>query len=107
MRRWLFDGDHPDVAGSLNNLAGLYDSQGWYSEAEPLYIEALAICDRILGVNHPTTTTIRENLAILQRQSTPRAIWIRRLGQFLQILFAIATLPFFLLWRFVKQLIRN
>jgi len=27
---------HPDVASSLNNLAGLYDSTGRYAEAEPL-----------------------------------------------------------------------
>ncbi|MEH1889848.1 MAG: hypothetical protein V7K92_10460 [Nostoc sp.] len=49
------------------------------------------MCDRILGVNHPTTVTIRENLVILQRQSTPRAIWKRRLGQFVQILLAMST----------------
>ncbi|MEH2260506.1 tetratricopeptide repeat protein, partial [Nostoc sp.] len=39
----LFAGDHPNVAGSLNNLALLYDSQGRYSDAEPLYSEALAM----------------------------------------------------------------
>ena len=49
------------------------------------------MCDRILGVNHPTTATIRENLVILQRQSTSRAIWKRRLGQFVQILLAMST----------------
>ncbi|MEI1376854.1 hypothetical protein PQG02_18105 [Nostoc sp. UHCC 0926] len=50
------------------------------------------MCDRILGVNHPTTATIRENLVILQRQSTSRAIWKRRLGQFVQILLAMSTM---------------
>ena len=103
----LFAGDHPNVATSLNNLARLYESQGRYSDAEPLYIEALAMCQRVLGVNHPNTVTVRENLAILQGQSTPRAIWIRRLNQFVQILRAILILPFYLLWRFVKQLTRN
>ncbi|MHC5830378.1 MAG: tetratricopeptide repeat protein, partial [Nostoc sp.] len=93
MRKQLFAGDHPDVATSLNNLAGLYNSQGRYRDAEPLYTQALAICDRILGVNHPTTATIRENLAILQRQSTPRAIWKRRLAQFVQTLWAMLILP--------------
>ena len=29
--------DHPDVAHSLNNLAGLYQKTGRYAEAEPLY----------------------------------------------------------------------
>ncbi|MGJ5631782.1 tetratricopeptide repeat protein, partial [Nostoc sp. CALU 1950] len=85
----------------------LYDSQGRYSDAEPLYIDALAMCQRVLGVNHPTTATIRENLAILQRQSTPRAIWKRRLGQFVQTLKAILIFPFSLLWRLAKKIIRN
>ncbi|MBD6620317.1 tetratricopeptide repeat protein [Komarekiella sp. 'clone 1'] len=107
MRKRLFTGDYPDVASSLNNLAGLYFSQGLYSEAEPLYNQALEMCDRILGVNHPTTTTIRKNLAILRRQLAPRPIWKRRLGQFVKILLRIVILPFYLLWRFVKQLIRN
>jgi tetratricopeptide (TPR) repeat protein len=29
--------DHPKVATSLNNLANLYETQGNYSKAEPLY----------------------------------------------------------------------
>ncbi|MHC0062118.1 tetratricopeptide repeat protein [Nostoc sp. UIC 10890] len=107
MRKRLFAGDHPNVATSLNNLAFLYNSQGRYSEAEPLYSDALAMCQRVLGVNHLTTATIRENLAILQRQSTPRAIQKTRLSQFVQILKAIFILPFSLLWRLAKKLIRN
>ncbi|MFW9262251.1 tetratricopeptide repeat protein, partial [Nostoc sp. CALU 546] len=43
----LFTGNHPDVAGSLNNLAFLYYSQGRYNDAEPLYIEALAMTKRL------------------------------------------------------------
>ena len=35
--------DHPDTASSLHNLAAIYDSQGRYAEAEPLYRRALAI----------------------------------------------------------------
>ncbi|MBC1281098.1 tetratricopeptide repeat protein, partial [Nostoc sp. UCD121] len=50
----------------LNNLALLYNSQGRYSEAEPLYIQALEIAELSLGVNHPNTITFRENLAILR-----------------------------------------
>ena len=40
---------------SLNNLAALYDSQGRYTEAEPLYLQALAIAEQALGENHPNT----------------------------------------------------
>ena len=57
--------NHPDVANSLNNLAGLYKSQGRYTEAEPLYLQALAIAEQALGENHPTTVKIRENLESL------------------------------------------
>jgi tetratricopeptide (TPR) repeat protein len=37
--------DHPDVAGSLNNLAELYRAQGRYAEAEPLHKRSLAISE--------------------------------------------------------------
>ncbi|MFN6540077.1 MAG: tetratricopeptide repeat protein [Nostoc sp. EkiNYC01] len=107
MRKRLFAGDHPNVTTSLNNLAFLYYSQGRYSDAEPLYSDALAMCQRVLGVNHPTTATIRENLAILQRQSTPRPIRKRPLDRFVQTLKAILILPFYLLWRLAKKLIRH
>ncbi|TRV63677.1 MAG: CHAT domain-containing protein [Microcystis panniformis Mp_MB_F_20051200_S9] len=57
--------NHPDTATSLNNLALLYDSQGRYSEAEPLYKQALAISKQQLGDNHPDTATSLNNLAAL------------------------------------------
>jgi tetratricopeptide (TPR) repeat protein len=44
-------GERPnnDLAASLNNLAGLYESQGKWAAAEPLYDEALAICRTLFG----------------------------------------------------------
>ncbi|XHR85890.1 MAG: tetratricopeptide repeat protein [Gloeotrichia echinulata GP01] len=62
--------EYPDVAQSLNNLAYLYDSQGIYSEAEPFCLQALAIFEQRLGVNHPYTITVRENLAACQASLT-------------------------------------
>ncbi len=59
------------MANSLNNLAYLYKSQGRYTEAEPLYLQALAIVDQVLGDNHPTTVKIRENLQMMQQQQHP------------------------------------
>ena len=44
--RKLLGKDHPDVAGSLNNLAGLYQDQGKYAVAEPLYKRSLALWER-------------------------------------------------------------
>ncbi len=57
---------HSDTATSLNNLANLYYNQGRYTEAEPLYIEAVAIAEETLGVDHPNTVIIRDNLARLR-----------------------------------------
>ena len=55
--------DHPDVARSLNNLADLYERQGRYAEAEPLFERALAIRERAVGPDHPDTATSTNNLA--------------------------------------------
>ncbi|PPJ64013.1 tetratricopeptide repeat protein, partial [Cuspidothrix issatschenkoi] len=52
-----------DVATSLNNLAGLYDSQGRYNDAEPLYLQSLDIRKRQLGDDHPDVATSLNNLA--------------------------------------------
>ncbi|MDZ8070728.1 MAG: tetratricopeptide repeat protein [Nostoc sp. DedQUE08] len=99
MRKRLFVDDHSDVAISLNNLGLLYIGQGRFSDAELLLSDALAMCDRIFGVNHHTTVKVRLNLTILQ--------WIHRLGQVIKILLRIFILPFSLLWRLAKKLIRN
>ena len=49
--------DHPDVAQSLNNLAGLYNTQGRYAEAEPLFQRSLAIAEKAFGGDHPHVAT--------------------------------------------------
>ena len=36
IREEVLGAEHPAVATSLNNLAGLYQKQGRYAEAEPL-----------------------------------------------------------------------
>ncbi len=60
---------HPDVALSLNNLAGLYDAQGRYAEAEPLYKRALAILEKALGPDHPNVANSLENYAAVLRKT--------------------------------------
>ena len=37
----------------------LYQEQGKYAEAEPLFKRALAICEQALGPDHPHTQTVR------------------------------------------------
>jgi tetratricopeptide (TPR) repeat protein len=44
-------------------LAGLYYSQGRYSEAEPLLVQALALKKRLLGEEHPSVASSLNNLA--------------------------------------------
>ena len=68
----IFEGDnYPNITENLNNLAKLYQSQGRYAEAEPLYLQALAIAEQALGENHPTTVKIRENLQMMRQQQHP------------------------------------
>ncbi len=57
------------MATSLNNLAGLYQAQGKYAEAEPLYQRSLAIMEKALGPDHPDVATSLENYAALLRQT--------------------------------------
>ncbi len=61
MTKLLLGDNHPSVATFLNNLAALYKSQGRYTEAEPLYLEAINIATQVLGENHPHTQTVYRN----------------------------------------------
>jgi Tetratricopeptide repeat len=42
VRKKILSQEHPDTLASINNLAGLLQSQGKYSAAEPLYRETLS-----------------------------------------------------------------
>jgi tetratricopeptide (TPR) repeat protein len=57
--------EHPYIARSLNNLAGLYESQDQYDQAEPLFQRALAIHEQQLGPEHLDTALSLNNLAFL------------------------------------------
>ncbi|WP_375754605.1 tetratricopeptide repeat protein [Corallococcus exercitus] len=55
-------------AESLNNLANLYQQQGQYSRAEPLYSRALDLRETVLGKQHLTVADSLNNLALLYRE---------------------------------------
>ncbi|MEG4575298.1 CHAT domain-containing protein [Microcoleus sp. N3A4] len=63
MRQRLFNGDHPDVAASLNSLAVLYYCQGKYRKAEPLFQQALEMRQRLFNGDHPDVAASLNNLA--------------------------------------------
>src|SRR5258708_7743902 len=67
IRERMLGPDHPEVAAGLNNLASLYQAQGRYAEAEPLFKRALAIGDKVLGPDHPDAAVRLSNLAMLYR----------------------------------------
>ncbi len=54
---------------SLNNPALLYQAQGHYAKAEPLYQRSLAIWEKALGPEHPHVAASLENCAALLRQT--------------------------------------
>src|SRR6476469_4859662 len=56
-----------ELSSSLNYLAGFYESQGRYSEAEPLFLQALEIGRRSLPEDHPSLAIHLNNLAELYR----------------------------------------
>jgi tetratricopeptide (TPR) repeat protein len=59
--------EDPEVAADLNNLASLYQDEGRYSEAEPLFKRAVAIGDKVLGPEHPDVAVRLSNLAMLYK----------------------------------------
>ncbi len=59
---------HPQTAKALHNLALLYEAQGRYAEAEPLYQRALTIREQVLGPESPKTVATVESYALLLRK---------------------------------------
>ncbi len=57
--------DHKYIYTSMANLSRLYQDQGHYDKAEPLYIEALALRKKVLGKQHPSTLASMNGLAKL------------------------------------------
>jgi tetratricopeptide (TPR) repeat protein len=65
IRQKLRGPEHPDTAGSLNNLAELLRDQGDLAGARPLHERALAIREKVLGPEHPDTADSLNNLAAM------------------------------------------
>ena len=57
------EADHPDIAASHANLASILDGQGKYKQARSEFRLALSAQEKLLGPEHPTVASIRNNLA--------------------------------------------
>ncbi|GAB4468194.1 MAG: hypothetical protein OHK0037_25540 [Elainellaceae cyanobacterium] len=57
--------DSLDLASSLDRLATIYQKQGRYAEAEPLFRRVLQLREQHLGPAHPEVATALNNLALL------------------------------------------
>ncbi|ELT90543.1 hypothetical protein CAPTEDRAFT_219276 [Capitella teleta] len=87
IRETALDPDHPSVAQSLHQVAGLHAQQGKFSTAEALYKHALEIYEGAFGGEHLMVAKELDALAVLyQKQGKheladplhKRALYIRR-----------------------------
>ena len=65
IRKTALEPDHPLIGVSLNNLAGLYESQGKYELAERLYRSSLANHEKAFGPGHACIGRLLNNLAVV------------------------------------------
>ncbi|MGI9107458.1 MAG: NB-ARC domain-containing protein [Pyrinomonadaceae bacterium] len=58
-----------ETVALLKNQTGFHlDSRARYAEAEPLFKQALTMFEKMLGVNHPNTRTVRQNFEMFQKE---------------------------------------
>jgi serine/threonine-protein kinase len=62
-------GPHLDVAYALNNHASALEYAGRLQEAEPVYLESLAIREQLLPPEHPSVLVLKNNLGHLYAET--------------------------------------
>jgi len=62
MRKRLYEGDHPDVESSLNNMGFILGTLGDAKEAKLYYEESLAMCKRLYEGDHPNVAGSLNNV---------------------------------------------
>uniref|UniRef100_A0A1A8FJ09 Nephrocystin-3 n=1 Tax=Nothobranchius korthausae TaxID=1143690 RepID=A0A1A8FJ09_9TELE len=68
IRETALDPDHPSVARSLHQLAGVYVQWKKYGNAEQLYKQALEISENAYGAEHPSVAQELDSLAVLYQK---------------------------------------
>ena len=69
LRTALLGNEHPDVATSLDDLAGVLLKQGRHTEAETVYRECVAMRRKLLGNEHPDVADPLGSLAGMLRDT--------------------------------------
>lgn len=64
LREKALGAEAPDVAASLNFLAGLYFDKGEFKRAEPMYVRALALREKAFGKEHLDVAESVNDLAV-------------------------------------------
>jgi tetratricopeptide (TPR) repeat protein len=65
LRRAVLDENDRKIANGLSWVGFILEAQHSYAEARPMFEQALAIDERLLGPEHPTTVSLLSNLATL------------------------------------------
>lgn len=68
IRETALDPDHPSVARSLHQLAGVYVQWKKYGNAEQLYKQALEISENAYGGEHASVARELESLTVLYQK---------------------------------------
>lgn len=68
IRETALDPDHPRVAQSLHQLAGVYVQWKKFGNAEQLYKQALEISENAYGAEHPRVARELDALATLYQK---------------------------------------
>jgi len=66
--------DRPSTIVSMNNLAVCLERQGKHNDAEHFYRDCVALAEKVLGLDNPTTKALRYNYqgVLDQMKSTPQ-----------------------------------
>uniref|UniRef100_A0A8C2CV25 Nephrocystin-3 n=1 Tax=Cyprinus carpio TaxID=7962 RepID=A0A8C2CV25_CYPCA len=68
IRETALDPDHPSVAQSLHQLAGVYVHWRKFGNAEQLYKQAMEICENAYGPEHSTVARELDSLSLLYQK---------------------------------------
>ena len=68
IREATLDPDHPSVAQSLHQVAGIHAQQSKFTTAEPLYKQAMEIYEGAFGKDHFLVAKELEALSVLYQK---------------------------------------